>query len=506
MFRVAHLSERVARGKQNLNSSPVDALHYLFTFPNQHFCPHHPSPHSNQTMSEPASKPSRKRARPENGTSVEKAPILESGARSAQDCPYLATINRSSLDFDAEPICSASLGTRNVYACLVCGKYFQGRHHTSAAYLHAVDTAHHLFINVRSAEVYCLPDGYRVEDASFTDIVRALSPRLEVATLDERFRTLRNGRIVGAVALEHLGESDYIIVVLQLLLAASPIRNALINFNPQATDDLSTRSRLLSEIALLTRRIWAPTALRSHHTPHAIIRLISEVSKQRFTADKQGDPVMFLAWILNTFASRGKSPAKSIGNVLRTTFQGRMKVVTISDPSAMTEVSSNGSEQSFWFLTLNLPPRPLFKDEHEGVLVPQIPLEELLSKYNGEKRHFIVKTGEERTYALLQDSLPPYLLLTLSRFERSKFGKEKNPAVVQSPLEGLLVNGSVRYNLVGAIVHDGGCDDGKYRVVLFHKASGLWYNISESGVEKTMAQLATLKETYILMYERQNKQ
>lgn len=215
---------------------------------------------------------------------------------------------------------------------------------------------------------------------------------------------------------------------------------------------------------------------------------------------------MFLAWLLNTFATRGNSSSKSIAPVLRSTFQGRMEVVTLSNPGVMidTNGSSSRSEQSFWFLTLNLPPRPLFKDDHEGVLVPQVPLEQLLSKYDGVKRQFIVKTGEERTYALLEKNLPPYLLLTLSRFERSKFGREKNPAVVQSPLEGLLVNGSVRYTLVGAIVHDGGCDDGKYRVVLYHKASGLWYDISESGVEKTMAQLATLKETYILMYERES--
>lgn len=41
-------------------------------------------------------------------------------------CPYLDTINRQLLDFDFEKLCSVSLSRINVYACLVCGKYFQG--------------------------------------------------------------------------------------------------------------------------------------------------------------------------------------------------------------------------------------------------------------------------------------------------------------------------------------------------------------------------------------------
>ena len=41
-------------------------------------------------------------------------------------CPYLDTISRTVLDFDFEKLCSVSLTRINVYACLVCGKYFQG--------------------------------------------------------------------------------------------------------------------------------------------------------------------------------------------------------------------------------------------------------------------------------------------------------------------------------------------------------------------------------------------
>lgn len=42
-------------------------------------------------------------------------------------CPYLDTVDRSQLDFDFEKICSVSLSDVNIYACLICGKYFQGQ-------------------------------------------------------------------------------------------------------------------------------------------------------------------------------------------------------------------------------------------------------------------------------------------------------------------------------------------------------------------------------------------
>jgi U4/U6.U5 tri-snRNP-associated protein 2 len=41
---------------------------------------------------------------------------------------YLDTVNRQMLDFDFEKLCSVSLSNLNVYACLVCGKYYQGQY------------------------------------------------------------------------------------------------------------------------------------------------------------------------------------------------------------------------------------------------------------------------------------------------------------------------------------------------------------------------------------------
>lgn len=81
-----------------------------------------------------------------------------------KDCPFISTIKRHLLDFDFEKLCSISLANLNVYACLICGKYYQGRGRNTHAYLHALETNHHMFINLHNARVFCLPDNYEVTD------------------------------------------------------------------------------------------------------------------------------------------------------------------------------------------------------------------------------------------------------------------------------------------------------------------------------------------------------
>ena len=73
-------------------------------------------------------------------------------------CPYLDTVNRSLLDFDFEKCCSVSLSPHNVYACLVCGKYFQGRGVTTPAYTHALEHGHHVFLRLADGKVRGFPN------------------------------------------------------------------------------------------------------------------------------------------------------------------------------------------------------------------------------------------------------------------------------------------------------------------------------------------------------------
>ena len=100
---------------------------------------------------------------------------------------YLDTINRSVLDFDFEKLCSVTLSNINVYACLVCGKYYQGRGPKSHAYFHALEVGHHVYVNMQTKRVYVLPEGYEVRSKSLDDIKFVVDPKLsreEVVRLD----------------------------------------------------------------------------------------------------------------------------------------------------------------------------------------------------------------------------------------------------------------------------------------------------------------------------------
>ena len=100
---------------------------------------------------------------------------------------YLDTINRSVLDFDFEKLCSVTLSNINVYACLVCGKYYQGRGPKSHAYFHALEVGHHVYVNMQTKRVYVLPEGYEVKNKSLDDIKFVVDPQLsreEVVQLD----------------------------------------------------------------------------------------------------------------------------------------------------------------------------------------------------------------------------------------------------------------------------------------------------------------------------------
>ena len=101
---------------------------------------------------------------------------------------YLDTINRTVLDFDFEKLCSVTLSNINVYACLVCGKYYQGRGPKSHAYFHALEVGHHVYVNMQTKRVYVLPEGYEVTSKSLEDIKFVVDPHLakdEVYRLDK---------------------------------------------------------------------------------------------------------------------------------------------------------------------------------------------------------------------------------------------------------------------------------------------------------------------------------
>ena len=153
-------------------------------------------------------------------------------SNSRKKCPYLDTVNRQALDFDSEKLCSITLTNMNVYVCLVCGKYFQGRGKATPAYTHSVQAGHFVFMNLSSARTFCLPDGYEVFDPSLQDAQKCLSPSYtlqEVAELNSNTSLARDvhgvSYLPGFVGLNNLNCTDYINSLLHALAHVTPFRD-----------------------------------------------------------------------------------------------------------------------------------------------------------------------------------------------------------------------------------------------------------------------------------------
>ena len=160
-----------------------------------------------------------------------------------RDCPYLGTIKRHLLDFDFEKVCSISLTNLNVYACLVCGKYFQGRGISTFAYTHSLEEDHHMFINLMDQRIYCLPDNYEVIDISLNDIKFNLKPNFskeEIENMDKNSTVSKaldgTEYIPGCIGLNNIKRTDYVNVIIQAMCRVTNLRDFFLEYDDMTTD------------------------------------------------------------------------------------------------------------------------------------------------------------------------------------------------------------------------------------------------------------------------------
>ena len=191
-------------------------------------------------------------------------------------CPYLDTINRMVLDFDFEKACSVTGHNFNVYACLVCGKYFQGRGKHTQAYTHALQEAHHVYMNLTDGRTYCLPDGYEVVDSSLKDIQNMLAPTYTkpmISTLDTVPVYSRgvdgSDYMPGLIGLNNIKNTDYVNVVVQSLCRVPPIRD----FFLLEANYAHVRSPLVIEFGALVRKVWSPFNFKGQVSPHELLQV-----------------------------------------------------------------------------------------------------------------------------------------------------------------------------------------------------------------------------------------
>lgn len=463
---------------------------------------------------------------------------------------YLDTINRAVLDFDFEKLCSVTLSNINVYACLVCGKYYQGRGAKSHAYFHALDEDHHVYVNMATKKVYVLPEGYEVLSRSLDDIKFVVDPRLpraEVLKLDTQSRAAWDlvGRryVPGFVGMNNIKANDYFNVIVHALAHVGPLRNYLM------LEDLAVRPQLAQRFSILVRKIWNPRAFKAHVSPHELLQEVALRSGKRFTLTEQADPVDFLSWFLNhlhqalggslkarkkaanalstsSFASSAPTPTSIVHSVFQGTVKVESQLITAradaGDRLRFEDVDVQTDISPFLILSLDLPPAPLFQHELDQNIIPQVPLTTVLAKYDG------VRAQERRNTRLryrLMHPLPPFLIFHIKRFSVNKFVAERNPTIVTFMPRSLDMAPYVEpnparqppdepiwYDLVANVTHEairtrddsveGEAERKVWRVQLHDRSHDEWLEFQDLFVEKARAETLFTKESYVQIWER----
>ncbi|KAL4458676.1 hypothetical protein ABPG75_013541 [Micractinium tetrahymenae] len=445
---------------------------------------------------------------------------MSSAVRKGAECPYLDTISRQNLDFDFEKCCSVTLSGHNVYACLVCGKYFQGRGPNTQAYTHALEVGHHMFMKVENGRVYCLPDMYEVRDRSLGDIQYVLNPTFtpeDVSRLDAAVSWARaldgSEYMPGLVGLNNMKMNDYANVVVQAFTRVHPIRDFFLRPENYA----SCSSLLVQRFGELVRKVWNPRAFKGQVSPHEFMQAVMAASGKRFIIDRQSDPVDFLSWLVNTLhldLTGGKRKKRS---VITDCLQGELEVVTLAGTGKAKDSAQDAVDHvPFLMLGLDLPAAPLFKDALEKVIIPQVPIFDILRKFDGVTVNEDIKAGRRR-FRITR--LPRFLVLHMRRFLKNQFFVEKNPTIVNFPVKNLELSACVpvpqgpdgealpsKYDLVANMVHEGKAGEGLYRVHIHRKVEDIWYEVQDLRVTEVLPQMVALSETYLQIYELKGAQ
>lgn len=421
-----------------------------------------------------------------------------------------------------------------------------------------------MFINLQNQKVYWLPDDYEVNDKSLEDIKYNLNPvydRKAVELLDSSISKLYNkfsiifanyknqnikfnlfldnkssrgldGTIYypGYIGLNNLGNMDYANVILQTLCRVIPLRNYLLFYRNTSELKQTHNWALTYRFAELIRKIWSSKNFKGHVSPHEVYQEVSLASEKRFSIGETKDPLSFIAWFFNALSDGFKrnhlrinhshkvAPLKS--TIIEDTFQGEIEISTLKPKdSNNTGKTQRGIDaqymmteevKKFLFLSLDVPPMPLFKDDSEKLTIPQIPLQVLLKKFDGKT--FVEEKGTTIRKRMKLKKLPKYLIFHIKRFSKNQFFKEKNHTIINIPLNildmGPLIDWQStgeqhRYMLIANIKHNGDAEEGFFTVqVRYRPEDDIWYEIQDLHVNKVMPQQVAISESYILVYEK----
>ena len=181
----------------------------------------------------------------------------------------------------------------------------------------------------------------------------------------------------GIVGLNNIKANDYCNVILQIVSHIPPVRNFFLQeenyvlISRPPGDILKVLPRRLGE---LYRKLWNFGNFKSHVSPHEMLQAIVLCSKKKFQITQQGDAVDVLSWLLNALHISLNGSKKTSSSIISKTLKGKMKINSrklippeIANPEELRkykndpEYREKSEEQQFTYLTLDVPPMPLFK-------------------------------------------------------------------------------------------------------------------------------------------------
>ncbi|KAA8496075.1 U4/U6.U5 tri-snRNP-associated protein 2 [Porphyridium purpureum] len=463
-------------------------------------------------------------------------------------------VNRAALDFDTAAVCSVTLSVRGVYMCLKCGKTLAGLGTSSPAYLHSLERAHHLFVQVGSGDgaIYALPQGSRISAASASkldDVIdeariscglglkeahvnaicaRSLSSK-EASPAVKRWDGERHAH--GVMVLDVLHTGNYFNCVVLALVSVPEVRNLLLRYRVSSNGFSSINTaeheqdrQVLQALAVLVQKMWLVNPLKTHRSPAELANAVSRASGKRFAPVGFAVASDFLCWLLavldRTIATdepqaqhrepeerRAAKRSRPLpASCMSQWFRGVLLCDEQRTDSSIQPAKATNHQIPFWMLSVDMM-------DTQDVDQASVHLSDLLRKYNGKTRSVRftrLSTGEKTevpcTFSLLRS--PRFLVIHVNRLLKTAFGYSMRTTHVSFPLHNLqlleLSSASpVMYGLRSIISHRGeSVKTGSYVVHILHEPTELWYNVSGPVPFRVLPELVSMEQAHILLYER----
>jgi len=223
-------------------------------------------------------------------------------------CPYISTINKTILDFDQEKVCSVSLKDNNIYSCLVCGKYFHGKGTATPCYIHSLSEQHHLFINLETRLIYCLPDDYELKEEYVDDqndeknesgygkknilfeIKQNLLPvytKKDIKLIDKRsanYNTSLDNKkyLPGYIGLGYVKYCEYFNVIIQSLSHLKKFRNFFLQYNHKISNKDDVIEVFVNKLSEIIKKLWNYSSYKTHIDQRECLQILEKASQKKF--------------------------------------------------------------------------------------------------------------------------------------------------------------------------------------------------------------------------------